>query len=712
MSRSRDTGFRRRLSLTLVGVSLISVVLLSAVNFVFARQLINVSVEEQLVSVRDTRIEALQNGVERIESRVSALAATPSVVTALEELSAEYRQIDDDVSPEQVAGLTQIYDDEFLPPFVDAGADVDAAELVPASAAGRYVQQRYIAENPNGFDERGLLDDAGDGSRYSAAHAEHHPVMRDLMESIGGSDLLLVDPNTLEVVYTVAKRIDLGTDGLTWPPISGGVTENVRGIERVLEQLSSVAVGETIVSDMTFYIPTRGQPVLFVAAAVRSGSNVVGAIVTQVPVSALTNSMTAGQNWELLGLGDTGEAFIVGSDGTMRSEPRAWIEDQTDYARRYVETTGDQDGADIIETVGSPVLIQAVDNSAVSAALAGDEFTGTVTNYLGTEVLAVSGPAQVPGLNWAVIVEQHTSEANSALQELVRAILLVLVVLLPTIGVIGWLLARTLTRPAQRLVGAAARIADGHLDTEIEDLGRNELGDLGRQLEGAAHQLEAREQAIVDEEQHIIDLLSAALPARLVDRVRSGEQSIEDIFDTSTVVSIIVDGSPEAAGADQDLALEINDRLIEESNVLLEQYSVERVQRSSGSQIFLAGLGRDDPGSDGAARFVWAVIEMVADVGAEFGLQLSIRAGMAAGDVATGVLGTNQVSFGVWGDPPGLAVTLSSLAEPGQVLADASVVEELGTDWDLEPLGELPGVADDIRVHVVNGPMGARPALG
>jgi hypothetical protein len=40
------------------------------------------------------------------------------------------------------------------------------------------------------------------------------------------------------------------------------------------------------------------------------------------------------------------------------------------------------------------------------------------------------------------------------------------------------------------------------------------------------------------------------------------------------------------------------------------------------------------------------------------------------------------------------------------------VVEELGTDWDLEPLGELPGVADDIRVHVVNGPMGARPALG
>ena len=85
---------------------------------------------------------------------------------------------------------------------------------------------------------------------------------------------------------------------------------------------------------------------------------------------------------------------------------------------------------------------------------------------------------------------------------------------------------------------------------------------------------------------------------------------------------------------------------------------------------------------------------------------------MAAGDVATGVLGTNQVSFGVWGDPPGVAVTLSALAQPGQVLADASVVEQLGTDWDLEPPGELPGVADDIRVHAINGPRVARPTPG
>ncbi len=283
-----------------------------------------------------------------------------------------------------------------------------------------------------------------------------------------------------------------------------------------------------------------------------------------------------------------------------------------------------------------------------------------------------------------------------------------LAVLLPTIAFVGWLLARSLTRPAQRLVDAASRIAQGNLDTEVEDLGRNELGDLGRQLEGVARQLSAREQAIIDEEQDIVDLLSAALPARLVDRVREGEQAIEDIFDSATAVSISIDGIPDAGGADQDLALEINDRLYEEADELTGRFGIERVRRSSGSQLFLAGLGEDDARAEDAARFVWAAVTAVAEVGAEFGLTFTVRTGMAAGEVATGVLGTDQVSFGVWGDPPGVAVTLASLAEPGQVLADANVAAQLGRDWDLGPLDELPGLADDIDVHVVNGPMTAR----
>jgi len=696
VSRARNSSLRRRLSVTLVGVALVSVLLLSGVNYVFARLLIDDSVEAQLTAVRDTRVQTLEIGIERLKSRVSILAANPSVVDALTDLSTQFRQLDADITADQVAGLTTIYDTEALPPFVDAGVDISSGDLVPASTAGRYVQHHYIAGNPDSFDERDQLDDAGDGSGYSEAHADHHPLLRALMENARMSDLILVDADTGDVVYSTKKRIDLGTNGFDGPYADSGLGE-------VIDKISGVAVGDAVVSDSFFYIPTRGEPVFFIAAIVRSGSDVVGAVVTEVPVELVTAVMTAEQDWELLGLGDTGESYIVGADRTLRSDSRAWLEDPDDYLRRYVDRYGDQDAADLIETVGSPVLLQEVDNEAVTAGLDGDEFIGTVTNYLGSRTLAASGPVQGVGLDWAVIVEQDKGESDSALNALLRAMLVVLAVLLPTIAVVGVLLSRILTRPAESLVRAADRIADGDLDTEVEDLGRNELGDLGRQLEGVAHQLESREQAIVDEEQHINDMLTALLPARLVDRVRRGEQAIEDIFDTATVVSITVDGVPEAAGVDQDLALEFTERLDEEIRALMDRYDVERIQRSSGSQLYLTGLDQDDARVADAAEFTLAAMRTITEVGADNGQTLTVRAGMSAGEIATGVLGSSQLSFGVWGDPPGTAVTLGSLARAGQVLADGNVTEQLGPEWDIGPLEELPGLADDLDAHVVNG---------
>ena len=175
------------------------------------------------------------------------------------------------------------------------------------------------------------------------------------------------------------------------------------------------------------------------------------------------------------------------------------------------------------------------------------------------------------------------------------------------------------------------------------------------------------------------------------------------VFDTATVVSITINEVPATVATDHDLALEMADRLNEVTLVLMERYGVERVQRSSGSQLYLTGLNQDSAQVSDAADFALAAMRAVTDVAAEFGQEETARAGMSSGDVATGVLGTNQLSFGVWGDPTGKAMTLASLALPGQVLADGSVIEQLDRDWDIDVLDQLPGLADDIRAHVVNG---------
>jgi class 3 adenylate cyclase len=94
-------------------------------------------------------------------------------------------------------------------------------------------------------------------------------------------------------------------------------------------------------------------------------------------------------------------------------------------------------------------------------------------------------------------------------------------------------------------------------------------------------------------------------------------------------------------------------------------------------------------------------MELVASAGDEFGQPLTVRAGIATGDVASGVIGEQQVTFSVWGEPVSMAFTLASLALPGEVLVDAVVSEGVGSQWTIEPREGLAGLDDNIEAWTI-----------
>jgi class 3 adenylate cyclase len=689
MSTRSPGSLRRRLEFTLVGVALISVLLLSGLNYVFARVLISDSVEEQLSALRETRVQSIERGAVRVQAGVSTLAVTPSVVTAFEELSAGYDEVDASLTPAQLGELEAMYD-EALQPLRDAGQEVPTASLVPASGSGQFVQYQYIAQNPDVFDERDQLDDAGDGSSYSRAHEEYHSLLRSLMQNAGLSDLMFIDVDTAEVIYSVQKRIDVGTNA-----VNGPWADN--GLRAVVDALATVPIGETVVSDTSFYVPARGQAVFLLATAIRSTGDATGALVAQLPVQALTDLATSGQDWELLGLDETGDVFLVGADGTLRTDAREWLEDPEQFLEEHFDRNGDESLIEQMRLVGSAALTQDVDNRAVEAALGGDTFVGTVTTYDGDTAFAASGPVRIGGLDWAVVIEKDRSEATAGLSSLLRGTLVVMAVLLPVTALLGWWMARSLTRPFGQLVDAAGRVARGEPASGVGNLGNNELGDVGRQLESVAARLEAEEAALVVEEEQINAVLAAVVPPRLVERVRSGEQGIADLVDSATVISFLVDGVPEATGSNQDTVFEITEQLAEGVEQLQEQYGAERIRRSTTSALFATGLGIDEPQIEAAAKFTAAVLQLVQEIGAEYGQRLSVRAGLATGDVASGVIGQQQLAFSMWGEPVTTAFTLASLARTGEILVDAEVHDALGSGWDVERREGLFGLDDTVE---------------
>lgn len=672
MSR-RGASLRTRLTRSLVGLGLASVVLLATVNFFVVRNLLDTNSRAQLETLRDLRADSIELAIEGLLVRVSSFGSDPGIAAAFADFAAAYAQVDETLDDDQLTAVRSSYD-EVLALYDAAGVErPDAAELVPTSDAGQYLQYHYIAGNTEA-ERSDLVVAPGDGSPYGPVHAEHHEFLRTTAASIGASDLLLVGLDTGEVVYSVDKRVDLGTNVLDGPYAESGLGS-------VIDRLGRVSVDEATVVDTSFYLPNTSAPLVHVATAVRSNSEVVGAVVLTLRTERLTDLATAGQQWELLGLGDTGEAYIVGPDLLMRTVPRPWFDDPAAYLERYREVTDDERRAGLMEFTGSPVLLQSVDNDAVRSALAGEEFVGRVDDYLGRATIAASGPLEVAGLGWVVVTEQQTSETGSELVRFVVTIVILLAVLLTVLAVIGVVLARALARPVGPLVEAAGRIARGDYTSPVPDLGRNELGDVGRQLEAVATRLREQDDTIAAEERRINDMLASVLPPVLAERVRRGETDLTEEIDSATVIAIAVHGVPAAAGAEQDAVVELTQRIFETAVELADEHGVERLQVALERQLFVAGRGRPGAEAGTAASFASALLEAIESIGTDSGVDIAAGAGLAAGLVATGVVGSQQLSFGAWGQPVAEAVELSSLADTGQILADDHAVAELGDRW-------------------------------
>jgi class 3 adenylate cyclase len=149
---------------------------------------------------------------------------------------------------------------------------------------------------------------------------------------------------------------------------------------------------------------------------------------------------------------------------------------------------------------------------------------------------------------------------------------------------------------------------------------------------------------------------------------------------------------------------EISEQLVDGVERLQAEFGVESVRRSSTNALFATGLGEDEARVDEAVRFTAAVMKLVANIGVEYGQHLSVRAGLSTGDVASGVIGQQQLSFSMWGDPVSRAFTLASLAQAGEVLVDSTVRETIGSEWHTERREGLLGLDDNIDAWSIRQP--------
>ena len=661
--------------------ALVAVALFGALNYYAANELLRTGTRDQLASVAQGRARTIEKGAERLLADVSAISADLGVGRALEDFIQAFDELENNPLDEnQLAELENFYENEIVSTINELGlGPITVGDLLPPTDAGRYIQYYYTLARLDGNEPPA---DAGDGSSYSEVNSANNEFLETLAETTGGGDLLLISASTGDVVYSTNKNIDIGTSLLDGPYADSALASAV-------DRLPQVQAGGSVLTNFENYFPGGGKPVLFAASTVRSGTEVVGVLAIQVPVEALNAITTAGGNWEAVGLG-SGESYVVASDLLLQSESRLWIEDPD----KYLDRTDDPELRSLLEAFGSPVGFQTVDTAAVREALEGRPFEGSTKNYLGQKTFTSSTPITVPGVRWVVVTDVPLGDALQPLNDYLFKMAIVLLLVLPSSALVGFWLAKRLTRPIAPAVEAALAVSNGERKPQLPALGNDEFGDLGRRLIKMAEELERQETALADEYESTRQLMLAVLPEHVV--AADGELSnTAATSDTATVVAVSVDIDRESLDADDDEIVEAYASVSHFAQDLAEEHSLERIRVAADRFLFLAGSRQETDGADDALRFASALTRAVTDFAVTNDIAFVTHVGLSTGTVATGILERGNLTFGAWGEPVRRALAIGALSQAEEILVDASTAGAAADSWIMESASHIVDLNDE-----------------
>ncbi len=443
MLKLRNVPLKYRLPALMVCFALLVAGVLQTVAFAQQRKAALAAAETLFHAAALTRQDNLQKWLDDMKLGLVLLETSPTTRHSIEDLGAAYRSIIGD--PRAV------------------------------------LQDAYITANPNPPDKRALLVDVAGLLPYFQLHARVHPTFVLRAELLGFYDIFLFDLDG-NAVYTMAKEADFAHNF-----VSGPYAET--GVGAVFRQARDGVAGTVYMSDLEEYTPSNNAPAGFMATQVLGDDGKpVGVVAIQLPLADLT-TLAVGNDT----LGETGDAYLIGSDQKTRS------------ASRFEGRFG------VLDTV--PMSHQ------VENFLAGREGLDTdATLMSGQTGLAYTLQIRGPGVTWGLIVEEDSAEILAPVQaELVRMLAITGAAALVVLG-LGILIARSVTRPIERINTSIKAVADGDLKTVVPGADRrDEIGRIAWALDGLRQKLvgaelaEAERERLQIEQTKVVDALSHGL---------------------------------------------------------------------------------------------------------------------------------------------------------------------------------------------------------
>jgi methyl-accepting chemotaxis protein len=427
----------------------------------------------QLRTVRENKQAEVERYLNGLEDQVLTLARNPSTAQAIKQLTAAVKELDIDPMTE-AERLRPALDSvkQFLNTFYGKEVASQGASIstwLPQQRSAVWLQAQYIANNPNPPGRKLLLDSARDNSRYTSYHAVWHPVLMNTTVRFRFEDLYLIDAASARVVYSVAKNADFQatlSEGLYADSMLGKLFERLR---------TQAREGDFLLQDFAPYFVAHQRATAFAGTPLFEAGQKIGVLIVQLSLEELNGIMTTNAEWSRAGLGETGEAYLVGrrsSDLLMRSESRFL----SDLAQSN----------DAVAAARTAVLTQKVETEGALLGPDEEEKVGRYLGYRGVPVFGAAAPLEnLHGLDWLVIAEITEDEALQPVARLRNLTFTLAGGSIVAFLISALIVAASISRPLRALAGVVGEIQKGNYRARATVRSRNEIGVLAQGLNQA-----------------------------------------------------------------------------------------------------------------------------------------------------------------------------------------------------------------------------------
>ena len=286
--------------------------------------------------------------------------------------------------------------------------------------------------------------DKFDVSKNSYRNIKQHFArhISNIVKSNGYFDIFLICKDHGHVMYSFAEESDLGENLSSGKLKDSHLAEAWRG---------AIENHDLYITDLKPYAPSDGKPAQFISHPIENDEGeTVAIVVIQVPDKLINDIMT-----DYTGLGETGEAYLIGEDRKMRSDSR------------FRENA---------------VLKTEVESETATRAFNGQRGIDIVADYRGVDVISAYDKIDLEGLNWVILTEIDKEEAVQASTKLRNFILAIIGIIVVCVIIASWYIARSIAKPVEKAAEFASSISEGDLTQKIELNQNDEIGTMVKAL--------------------------------------------------------------------------------------------------------------------------------------------------------------------------------------------------------------------------------------